>query len=97
MKRRCLEPGFKDFKRYGGAGIKICPQWLTSFDQFLADVGTPPTPHHWLGRKDTSRHYTPENTLWTERLPQMNRRQFCRKVIVQGKTLTAAEAGRLPD
>lgn len=97
MKRRCLEPGFRDFQRYGGAGIRICPQWLASFDQFLADVGPPPSPEHWLARKDTAKHYTPENTIWTERTPQMNRRQFCRKVIVQGQTMTAAEAARLPD
>lgn len=96
MKRRCLEPGFRDYPRYGGAGIKICPQWLASFDQFLADLGLPPSPKHWLGRRDTSRHYTPENTQWTERTPQMSRRQFCRKVIVQDQTMTAAEAGRLP-
>ena len=96
MKRRCLEPGFRDFKNYGAKGIRICPQWLASFDQFLADMGLPPSPKHWLGRKDTSKHYTPENTIWTERTPQMSRRQFCRKVIVQGQTMTAAEAARLP-
>jgi len=96
MKRRCLEPGFRDFPRYGGAGIKVCPQWVASFDRFLADVGLPPSPKHWLGRKDTSKHYTPENCTWTEPTPQKQRRQFCRKVIVQGQTLTAAEASRLP-
>jgi hypothetical protein len=96
MKRRCLEPGFKSFPRYGGAGIKICPQWLASFENFLKDVGLPPSPTHWLARKDTSAHYTPENTIWTERAPQMNRRQFCRKLVVQGETITAAQAARLP-
>lgn len=96
MRRRCLEPAFRDFPRYGGAGIRICPQWLASFEQFLADVGLPPSPKHWLGRKDTSKHYTPENCLWTEPTQQKQRRQFCRKVMAQGKTLTAAEVARLP-
>lgn len=95
MKRRCLEPGFRSFTRYGGSGIRICPQWM-DFPQFLSDMGVPPSPEHWLGRLDTSKHYTPDNTIWTLRNPQMRRRQYCRRVIVQGETLTAAEAGRLP-
>lgn len=94
MHRRCKETTHRDFPRYGGRGIRVCPQW-TTFEQFLRDMGLPPSPTHWLGRRDTSKHYTPENTIWTERAPQMNRRQFCRKVIVEGKTLTAAEAARL--
>lgn len=97
MKRRCSEPGFKDYPRYGGAGIRICPQWLASFDQFLKDVGLPPSTRHWLGRKDTAGHYVPENVLWTDCAPQQRRRQFCRKVIVHGQVMTAAEAGRLPN
>jgi hypothetical protein len=60
------------------------------------DMGLPPTPTHWLGRLDTSAHYAPGNVVWTERTPQVNRRQFCRKVIVQGQTLTAAQAEQLP-
>lgn len=97
MRKRCLNPRDQAWPRYGGAGIKVCPQWLASFKNFLADMGLPPTPHHWLGRRDVTKHYTPENCLWTEPTPQKQRRQFCRKVIVQGQTMTAAEAARLPD
>lgn len=95
MKRRCLDQNFKDFSRYGGSGIKVCPQWRSNFEQFLKDVGLPPSKEHWLGRLDTSGHYTPENTRWTVRAEQINRRQFCRKVIVDGEILTAAQAARL--
>lgn len=96
MKRRCLEPGFKDWSRYGGAGILIAPQWVNSFDQFLADMGLPPTPEHWLARLDTSAHYVPGNVIWTLHAPQMSRRQFCRKVIVNGQAITPAQAAREP-
>ncbi len=94
MKRRCLEPGFKDWPRYGGAGILIAPQWLTNFDQFLTDMGLPPTPEHWLGRMDTAAHYVPGNVVWTLRTPQMSRRQFCRKVILNGKAVTPEQVAR---
>lgn len=95
MKRRCLEESFKCYPRYGGAGIRICPQWLASFDQFINDVGLPPSPKHWLGRMDTAGHYVPENVIWTDQPAQQRRRQFCRKVIVHGQVMTSAEAGRL--
>lgn len=95
MRRRCLEVKFKDYRRYGGAGIKICPQWDT-FAQFFKDVGPAPSPAHWLGRRDTAGHYTPENVIWTSRDEQMRRRQFCRIVTLDDQTMTAAEAGRLP-
>lgn len=95
MRRRCFDKGLKQFPRYGGAGITVCPQWVDSFERFLADVGLPPTPAHWLGRRDTAGHYVLENVLWTTRQPRMNRRQFCQFVQVKGQHMTAAEAGRL--
>jgi hypothetical protein len=95
MHRRCREKKFRDYPRYGGAGILICPQW-ESFDQFISDVGPAPTPAHWLGRRDTAGNYTPENVTWTTQPEQVRRRQFCRKVTIHDQTLTAAEAGRLP-
>lgn len=95
MKRRCLEQGFKDWSRYGGAGILIAPQWVDSFEQFLADMGLPPTPEHWLARLDTSAHYVPGNVIWTLHAPQMSRRQFCRKVVVNGQFMTAAQAQKV--
>lgn len=95
MKRRCLEPRFRDWPRYGGAGILIAPQWVDSFAQFLTDVGLPPTTKHWLGRLDTSAHYVPGNVNWTLHDPQMSRRQFCRKVVVNGQFMTAAQAQKV--
>lgn len=95
MKRRCLEQGFKDWPRYGGSGILIAPQWVENFAQFLADMGLPPTSEHWLGRLDTAAHYVPGNVAWTLQTPQMNRRQYCRMVVVNGQFMTAAQAERV--
>lgn len=95
MKRRCLEVTFKDYPRYGGAGIKVCPQWQ-SFQRFLADMGPAPCADSWLGRSDVTQSYTPENTIWTTQPEQERRRKFCRLVTIHDKVMTAAEAGRLP-
>lgn len=96
MRKRCLSPRSHAWSRYGGAGIAICPQWGT-FDQFLRDMGLPPTPNHWLGRKDVLGHFTPSNCIWTEPAQQQRRRAFCHQVHLQdGRVLTASEVARLP-
>ena len=96
MRRRCLEPTHPAWPIYGGVGTKVCPQWA-SFDQFLRDMGLPPTPHHWLGRRDTSGHYTRSNCLWTTHAEQQRRRRFCHRAhLKDGQILTAAEVARLP-
>lgn len=95
MHRRCLEIKFRDYPRYGGAGITVCPQWQ-SFDQFIKDVGPAPSPNAWLGRLETAGNYAPGNVIWTTHDEQMRRRQYCQMVKVNDQTMTAAEAGRLP-
>ncbi|MDP1906923.1 MAG: hypothetical protein Q8K85_01385 [Hyphomicrobium sp.] len=94
MRRRCLEPTFKDFNRYGGAGITVCPAWMESFAQFLEDMGPAPTQTHWLGRLRVLENYEPGNCVWTTQPPQERRRTFCRRVSIGGEMVTAAEAAR---
>jgi len=94
MHRRCREPKFENYSRYGGAGITVCQQWQ-SFDQFIKDVGPAPSPDAWLGRLDTAGNYTPGNAIWTTHDEQMRRRQFCQKVHVNDQIMTSAEAARL--
>lgn len=96
MLRRCTEPGFKDWKYYGGNGITVCREWAESFDAFLLDVGPSPTRTSWLGRLNTAGNYEPGNVAWTNHEEQMRRRQFCRLVTIRDQVMTAAEAGRLP-
>jgi hypothetical protein len=54
----------RDYKIYGGKGIKVCDRWLYSFPNFLKDMG--PTWSHGLTleRKDSSKGYTPKNCIW---------------------------------
>lgn len=95
MKRRCTEPGFKDWKYCGGRGVTVCREWSESFETFLRDVGRAPTPTSWLGRLNTAGNYEPSNVAWTSHDPQMRRRQFCRTVDIDGQPLTIAEAERV--
>lgn len=96
MKRRCLDPRHKYWPRYGGVGIRVCPEWTQSFARFLEDMGPAPTQRHWLGRLDVRGNYEPANCVWTTRDEQMRRRAYCRRLTLHGQTMTAAEAARLP-
>jgi hypothetical protein len=74
MIQRCSDPNIKSFKSYGGRGIQVCDRWL-EFENFIADMGKPPTPKHSLERKDVNGNYEPDNCKWATHREQSNNKR----------------------
>ena len=81
MKKRCLNPTDKDFKNYGGRGIKICKRWMT-FKNFLADMGKRPSATHTIERLDNDGNYCRKNCCWLLR-PKQNRNRRAQKRTIK--------------
>lgn len=64
IKNRCTNINSKDYKSYGGRGIKVCDRWLNSFENFLEDMGERENLYLSIDRIDTNGDYEPSNCKW---------------------------------
>ena len=94
-KQRVSNPNIQSWPHYGGRGIKMCDRWFLSFEEFLKDMGEPPTAAHSLDRIDGDGDYEPNNCRWaTAETQNQNRRDYNTRLTYRGKTQTQAEWSR---
>jgi len=88
MRGRCNNPNDKDWHRYCGRGIKVCERW-NSFENFIADVGLPPSPDLQMDRINNDGDYEPGNIRWANVYEQqVNSRHIMIWVEVDGVRLS---------
>jgi len=85
MKTRCLNKKCSRYKDYGGRGIKICNEWIESFEQFYADMGPKPEPKNMysIDRINNDGDYEPSNCKWSTVLEQANNKTKSEKARIQ--------------
>jgi hypothetical protein len=91
MLKRCYDPRYKLYHRYGGRGISVCLKWRFDFVSFLNDVGKCPIDKTSLDRfPNNDGNYEPGNIRWANDKEQANNRSTCQmfKIGNEIKNLT---------
>jgi hypothetical protein len=91
---RCTIETHSNYKNYGGRGITVCERWLT-FANFLADMGERPPGTSIDRYPNNDGNYEPGNCRWATSQQQLSNNRRSRFVLVNGSSVTLAEAGRL--
>jgi hypothetical protein len=94
MKARCEDPTSTSYQHYGARGVRVCKRWLDSFENFLADMGEPPSPAHTIDRLRGKGHYDPGNCRWATMQEQQNNRSNNHHLTAFGKTQTLEQWAR---
>jgi hypothetical protein len=92
--QRCTNPDNPAWPDYGGRGITVCPEWLTSFENFLRDMGATYKRRLTIDRIENDKGYSAANCRWATKLVQANNTRSNRWVEFDGKTRTVAQWGR---
>ena len=93
MIQRTCNPRTKEYKRYGGRGIRVTEAWK-HFENFYADMGDPPTEEHTLDRLDTDGDYCKANCRWATVVEQQNNRRDNVFLEWNGRKQTLAQWAR---
>jgi len=84
MIARCTDETRRDYKNYGGRGIRVCKRWQ-DYEAFCADMAPRPEGHS-LDRIDNDGDYSPENCRWSLPGAQARNRRANHFVTIDGET-----------
>lgn len=96
MKDRCYNSNAQEYENYGGRGIKVCDEWLESYESF----------RDWamangyrkglsIDRIDNNGDYSPDNCRWATMKTQCRNRRSNHLLTINGETHCIAEWGEI--
>jgi len=106
IKSRCFYKSTPGYVRYGGAGITMCDGYNKDYTLFKTDLGEQPSNEYSVDRIDFKGNYScgkciqcksngwPLNIRWADPETQANNKSNTVYVVVDGITMSAAQAER---
>lgn len=95
MKKRCYTESDTSFKYYGGKGIRVCDEWVNSFESFEEwSIKNGYSENLTLDRINPKGDYEPGNCRWSDWVTQGNNRSNNVFVVFEGEEMTKAEVAR---
>ena len=91
MNQRCHNPKNKDYDKYGGRGIEVCPVWRKSFEAFYMMIGPRPNIDDTIERIDYNKGYLPGNVKWASRQEQVLNKSDNVHLEIDGVTKTVSQ------
>lgn len=87
IKDRCYNPNSKSYHRYGGRGIKMCDEWLNSYESFEKWCLTHGySPDLAIDRIDNDGDYAPDNCRFITLKENNQKRRTTRYYTINGET-----------
>jgi hypothetical protein len=75
IKAWCYNENHERYHQYGGLGIKVCDEWLNSFERFYEDMGDKPQEtaecRYNFSRHDLNGDFTKENCYWKKKMKRV--------------------------
>src|SRR5262245_10496757 len=82
-KQRCTNPNDGSYSRYGGRGIRMCDEWVNSFEAFYNYIGPRPSSNHSLDRyPNNDGNYEPGNCRWATKSEQAKNRPKPQSTVI---------------
>jgi len=72
----------------------MCPEWLNSFEQFIADMGLRPGNNYSIDRINNDGNYEPNNCRWTTAHEQHRNMSTNHYLMFHGEVTLLADAAR---
>lgn len=86
MIARCHKPRSANYKHYGARGISVCKRWRLSLQNFIDDMGLPPSDKHSIDRIDNDGDYELANCRWVTQSEQLRNTRRNVMLTFDGKT-----------